>query len=80
MSWPFPAALITIGTFDDKTPFVDVNNTFETWNTFWGLHLITTTGNSVLNFDSTVTQHSSISGSAIAIAGAAASGWTGLVF
>ena len=57
LSWPFPAAQITFGTFTTASSFLDNNNLFETWNTFWGLHGINITGNSQLAFDSRVTQH-----------------------
>ena len=60
MSWPFPAARISLGTFDLSSPWVDSNSTFETYNTFWGLKSFNTSGLTTVNWDSSLTPQTSV--------------------
>jgi hypothetical protein len=76
--WPFPAARITIGTFNLGSPFADANSVFETYNTFWGMNWLTITGLNTLAWDSQLTVHTNIAGSTSATGSLFT--WTGLAF
>ena len=63
MAWPFPAARISLGTFDLSTPWTDVNSTYETYNTFWGIRALNTTGLTTIDISTSLTPQTSVTAS-----------------
>lgn len=59
--WPFPAARITLGSFDLSTPFTGSAATLDSFNTFWGVDSLNTSSLTTINWDSTLTPLTQIS-------------------
>jgi len=59
--WPFPAMWIDSGTFNPTTPYLDPNNTFQTYNTFWGVTWLGVSNQAFIEWSSPFTVNTSMS-------------------